>query len=164
MNFEPTADQAAFADTLSRFVADRYDPLLRDRYADLLAGHDPLVWRELAGLGLGALTLPEEDGGLGGGAGDLAAAMQALGPGLLLDPWLQALVASRLIAALGSDAQKAQWLDAITTGETVVGLALGEAGLDHPLELLGRAHGAAAGHDDPGGGQIGPGGLDQLLV
>ncbi len=137
MNFEPTADQAAFADTLSRFVADRYDPLLRDRYADLLAGHDPLVWRELAGLGLGALTLPEEDGGLGGGAGDLAAAMQALGPGLLLDPWLQALVASRLIAALGSDAQKAQWLDAITTGETVVGLALGEAGLDHPLERIG---------------------------
>jgi alkylation response protein AidB-like acyl-CoA dehydrogenase len=133
MNFEPSDDQAAFAETLSRFVTGRYDPLLREAYLAAHGGHDRAVWQELAGLGLVALSIPEEAGGLGGGAMDILAAMQALGPGLVLDPWLQALVGARLIATLGSEAQKAEWLDAIASGGKVLGLAFGEAGLDHPL-------------------------------
>lgn len=146
MNFELNEEQTALADTLSRFVADRYDPLLRDRYAEAPEGHDPAVWEELAGLGLVMLTLPEEDDGLGAGAVDLAAAMEALGPGLLLDPWLPAILVARLLAAHGTDDQKAHWLAGLAGGTRSVGLAVEEAGLDHPLARI-----AAAARREKGG-------------
>lgn len=134
MNFDLTDEQTALADVLRRFAAERYDPMLRDKYIEMPRGYDPAVWRELAGLGIVALTLSEDAGGLGGGAVDLMAAMEALGSGLLLEPWLQSLIASKVLAAVGSDEQKARWIDRISSGEAVIGLALGEAGLDHGLE------------------------------
>lgn len=139
MNFELNDEQAALASTLSRFVADRYEPLQRDRYAEAPQGYEPAVWQELAGLGLVALMLPEEEEGLGAGAVDLAAALEALGPGLLLDPWLPAILVSGLLAAHGTDDQKAHWLAGIASGERVIGLAVDEPGLDHPLARIATA-------------------------
>lgn len=147
MNFELNDEQAALSATLARFVADRYEPPKRDSYAALPQAHDPAVWRELAELGLVALTLPEEDGGLGAGAVELSVALEALGPGLLLDPWLPAIVAGRLIASLGTAAQKDRWLPGIAAGEAVIGLAFDEPGLDHPLaRIAAAAHVSGDGH------------------
>lgn len=106
MNFEASDDQTAFANTLSGFVADRYDAPKRTAYLQEPSGYDRAVWQELASLGLISLRQSEADGGLGGSAGDLVVAMRSLGPALLPDLWLPALVASRLISALGSGAKK----------------------------------------------------------
>ncbi len=69
---------------------------LRDAVADLLAkrspetevrrlmaddtGYDPAVWAELAGMGLLGLTIPEQFGGSGAGAAELAVVSRADGP------------------------------------------------------------------------------------
>ena len=143
MNFEASDDQIAFASTLSRFVADRYDGLKRATYLQEPIGYDRTVWQELAGLGLISLRQSEADGGLGGSAADLMAAMRSLGPTLLPDPWLPALVASRLISMLGSKEQRRRWLPSLANGEATIGLALTEAGLAHPLmhvSTTARAH------------------------
>ena len=133
MNFEASDDQKAFANTLSRFVALRYDGLKRAAYLQEPSGYDRAVWQELAGIGLISLRQSEADGGLGGSAADLMVAMRSLGPALLADPWLPTLVVTRLISALGSKEQKAHWLPHLASGETTIGLALTEAGLAHPL-------------------------------
>lgn len=70
-------------------------------------------------------------------------AMRSLGPALLPDPWLPALVVSRLISSLGSKEQKRRWLPDLASGEATIGLALTEAGLAHPLQHVStntRAH------------------------
>lgn len=133
MDFEPSDEQIAFANTLSRFVADRYDGLKRSIYLQEPAGYDKAVWQELAGIGLISLRQSVADGGLGGSAADLMVAMRSLGPALLADPWLPALVASRLISTLGSKEQTERWLPELANGQATIGLALTEAGLAHPL-------------------------------
>ena len=143
MNFEASDVQTAFASTLSRFVAERYDGVKRAAYLQESSGYDRSVWQELAGIGLISLRQRETDGGLGGSAADLMVAMRSLGPALLLDPWLPTLVVSRLISTLGSEEQKRHWLPDLATGQATMGLALTEAGLGHPLmhvSTRARAH------------------------
>lgn len=133
MNFDLSGEQVAFADTLSRFVDDRYDALQRESHLSQPKGFDPAIWQELAHIGLIALRQHEDDGGLGGSTTDLYVAMRSLGRGLILDPWLTSLVASRLITSLGSQKQKAHWLPRLADGSATIGLALTEAGPAHPL-------------------------------
>lgn len=133
MDFEPSDDQVAFANTLSRFATDRFDGIKREAYLQQPSGYDPAVWKELSAIGLIYLRQSEADGGLGGSTADLMMAMQSLGPALLTDPWLPALVASRLVSERGSEEQKKRWLPPLASGETTLGLALSEAGLAHPL-------------------------------
>lgn len=132
MNFDLSDQQVAFADTLSKFVTDRYGAH-RERYKSEPLGYDQATWQDLASLGLISLRQNEEDGGLGGSTVDLYVAMRALGKGLVLDPWLAALLASRLITTLGSPEQKADWLPKLADGSVTIGLALTEAGPANPL-------------------------------
>ncbi len=72
--------------------------LLRDAVARLANDADRPGWRTLAELGLDGLTLPEDHGGFGGGACDLALVMVQLGPVLAGAEWLGHAAA---IAVLG---------------------------------------------------------------
>jgi alkylation response protein AidB-like acyl-CoA dehydrogenase len=87
------------AQTLERFVAERYDPA--SRLARLKA--DPvdhrLNWPLLAELGVLGLPVPGDDGGMEAGVADLSDALQVLAPGLILEPVADALVATSLLAA-----------------------------------------------------------------
>lgn len=136
MDFNYNDQQLAFADTFSKFVADRYGSQQREAYQKLADGYDAEVWRELAGIGLIYLRQDEADGGLQGSAADLYAAMRSLGPALMMEPWLPTLLASRLITTLGSEAQRQQWLPGLASGEALVGMALSESGLSSPLSHL----------------------------
>lgn len=131
--FDLNEEQAVLSAVLRRFVADRYDPRQRESYAAQPNGFDGAAWQELASLGLNWLTLPAYVDGLSAGVVELSVAMEALGPALLVDPWLQALVVSKLIVTLGSPGQKDRWLADIASGKKVIGLALREPGLDFPL-------------------------------
>jgi len=63
--------------------------------------------------------------------------MQAIGRGLLLEPVLPAVAtAGRLIARLGSDAQKARWLPGILDGTLRTAFAHGEAGSRYDLAAV----------------------------
>ena len=108
MDFTFTEEQQMLQDTTRRFVARDYTfETRRQRLAAAREGRaDRKVWQGLADLGVLALNVPEEDGGLGGNAIDTLLVMGALGEGLVLEPFLSsAVLSTRALATMGSAAQ-----------------------------------------------------------
>jgi alkylation response protein AidB-like acyl-CoA dehydrogenase len=103
MNFEPTDDRRMLADSLNRFLADRYGWEHRLKVAYEAPYHDPRLWDELAELGVLAALVPEEQGGYGGAGFDIATVFEALGRALCPEPVLPQLLAARLLIAAGAD-------------------------------------------------------------
>jgi alkylation response protein AidB-like acyl-CoA dehydrogenase len=66
MNFDMTEDRQMLSETLSRFLADRYDWETRNRVAYTAPYTDAGRWLALAGLGIPGALVPEEQGGFGG--------------------------------------------------------------------------------------------------
>jgi alkylation response protein AidB-like acyl-CoA dehydrogenase len=121
MNFDFTDDQRALADTVRRFVARDYGFERRRRIRDSATGWSREVWQELAELGVLAIGIDEDHGGLGYGPLETGLAMNAFGAGLLLEPYLAAaVVAPALIRRAASADFQARWLPRIATGESIV--------------------------------------------
>jgi hypothetical protein len=121
MDFNFTEEQQLLADTVQRFVREHYSFEARREILQSSAGWSRKVWGELAGLGLTALNVPEEHGGLNAGPVETMLAMNALGQGLLLEPFLGAAVlAPALIARLDDDAAAKELLPSIASGERIV--------------------------------------------
>src|SRR5690348_2613259 len=98
MNFALTDEQRMLADTLARFVAEQYGFATREQIAGSPEGFDRAMWRRFGELGaIGALFAPE-DGGYGGTGDEIAVVFEQLGRGLVVEPFLGALVAGRAIA------------------------------------------------------------------
>ena len=129
MDFSFTEEQTLLADSVQRYLDDRYSFEARKQWlkaTDDGAAHSPTVWNELAGLGVLALRVPEQDGGLGGGAFETLVVAQALGGRMVVEPFLgSAVVATHAIATLGTPEQRAQWLPAMAEGKAIVVPVLG---------------------------------------
>lgn len=116
--------RAAFADSVGRFVAERYDFDTHRRIAASEQGYGSAEWSEMAELGWTCLSLPADQGGLGGGAAETAIVMEGIGRGLLLEPYIATTVlCGTLIASCASDAQKGALMPAIAAAETVIAFA-----------------------------------------
>ena len=94
------------------------------------------LWVMMAGLGWPALTVPEEFGGLGLGLDAAAHLHAALGAAVVPSPMLGTTLASTLLSAAGTDAQKAAWLPGIADGS--VRVAMSQPG-DAPLNADGAS-------------------------
>ncbi|RJG06896.1 acyl-CoA dehydrogenase [Noviherbaspirillum cavernae] len=130
MDFTFTEEQQMLLDTTRRFIAKDYSFETRRKIRETSPeGFSREVWQGLADLGLLSLNVPEEDGGLGGGAIETMLAMNAIGEGLLLEPYLQsAVLATKAIATLGDEQQRAELLPALAAGEKIAALAHDEHG------------------------------------
>lgn len=121
MDFNFTEEQQLLADTVQRFVREHYSFEARREILQSPAGWSREVWQELAGLGLTALNVPEEHGGLNAGPVDTMLVMNRLGEGLLLEPFLGAAVLTPALLTRLNDAKAAaDLLPAIASGERVV--------------------------------------------
>lgn len=106
---------------------DHYTLEKRREYLTQRGGYSAQNWQILAELGLLALPLPEEVGGLGGSAVDVMAIMEALAVGPLVEPFLPSvLLAGNLLARNGSEAQKDDWLGRVISGGATLTLAYAE--------------------------------------
>jgi len=107
MNFQPTEDQKALRETIRSFVADKVP---NERFPDLekSKGFDRDLWGELAEMGVFALRLSEDEGGVDLGFSDAVLVFEELGRRLVPGP----LVWSHLAAGL---------IEGAAAGETVVG-------------------------------------------
>jgi alkylation response protein AidB-like acyl-CoA dehydrogenase len=125
MDFAFTEEQQMLLDTTRRFIAKDYHFETRRRIRqESPEGFSRDAWKVLADIGLLALNVPEADGGLGGSAVDTMLAMNAIGEGLLLEPYLaSAILATKAIALLGDDAQRAELLPGLASGEKMAVLA-----------------------------------------
>ena len=145
MDFDFNEDQRALADTVQRFVARDYTFEKRRAILDSAAGRSREVWQALADLGVLAINVDEDHGGLDYGSQETALVMEAFGAGLLLEPYLDgAVIAPALIRRIaGADFQE-QWLPRIATGDAVVVLAHDDARGEPVTELGGNLSGRKA--------------------
>ena len=134
MDFALTPEQGLLADTVQRFLAQRYAFEARRAILRSQQGWSREVWAGLAEMGLLGLQVPEEQGGLGPAEVETMLAMTAFGKALLLEPYLaSAVLGTALVRQLGSRAQKDELLPAMSAGELVAVPAHGEEGARHDL-------------------------------
>jgi len=132
MNFEHTEDRRMLADALDRYIAEQYAFPVRDRIAQSALGYDPAQWGQFAELGAIAALFPESEGGFGGEGFDVSVVFECLGRGLVVEPFLGALMVGQALVHAGSDDQKAR-LAGIIDGSTIAALAHDEPGSHYEL-------------------------------
>lgn len=117
MNFDLSDEQQQLADSVRKYLASHYDFEKRQAIVRSASGIGNAVWATFADMGLTAIALPGEDGGFGGGALDLMAAMEACGEALVVEPLLDNIAfGGRLVARAGNAAQRAALLPGFIDG------------------------------------------------
>jgi alkylation response protein AidB-like acyl-CoA dehydrogenase len=120
MDFHHSEDRQMLADTLGRYLQQRYPIDTRNRISGSEEGWSREHWAALAELGIVGALFGEEAGGFGGTGFDLAAVFEPLGRALVVEPFLGALMAGRALAkAGGQDAL----LGDVIAGTTLVAFA-----------------------------------------
>jgi alkylation response protein AidB-like acyl-CoA dehydrogenase len=132
MNFQHTEDRRMLADTLNRFVSEQYGFATRDTLAQSEAGFSRDLWGRFAELGTVGALFKEADGGLGGEGFDIAVVFESLGRGLVVEPFLGALVTGHALAHAGSEGQKTL-IASLIEGGIVAALAHDEPGSHYEL-------------------------------
>jgi alkylation response protein AidB-like acyl-CoA dehydrogenase len=126
MNFDYTDEQNMLRDSIAKWAAGQYD---FDKRRTALASEDgwKTNWTTFAELGLLAASLPEEFGGLGGGALDVSVVAEEFGKALVVEPYVPTVViGAGALKYAGSEAQKQEHLNAIAAGERVIAFAQAE--------------------------------------
>ncbi|MER5182910.1 acyl-CoA dehydrogenase family protein [Streptomyces sp. NPDC002896] len=150
-----TAEQDEFRRTLRELLLKRCGPDEVKSAARADAGYDTALWTALSEqLGLPGLALPEDRGGMGRSATELALACEESGRALVPSPLLStAVLAGPLLLALGTERQRAELLPRIAAGALTATLAVPGAGLATALGLTGDNRGDWAGGGRAGGVQ-----------
>jgi len=121
MDFDFTPDQETLRDLVRRWVDKGF--AFERRHAIAKGGGTTRdVYRELAGLGLTGLAVPDAHGGMGFGAVEAMVVMEELGRGLVNAPYAQALIAPALLSAAPA-ALQAAWLPRVADGSGLLVLA-----------------------------------------
>jgi pimeloyl-CoA dehydrogenase small subunit len=137
MNFDYSEEQQLLADSIRRFVAKDYDFEARKKIVASRQGASEDVWKTFAEMGLLGIPFPPEQGGFGGGATDLMSAMEAIGEGLVVEPFLATVgLAAQFIARAGSEAQKNAILPAVIEGRLKMAFAHTESGARYDLAYV----------------------------
>jgi alkylation response protein AidB-like acyl-CoA dehydrogenase len=134
MNFDYSDEQQQLADSLQKYLASNYGFEQRKAILNSASGQSGAVWATFAEMGLTSIALPEADGGFGGGAVDLLAAMEACGEALVVEPLLDNVgLAGRLLSRCGSAAQRSAWLPGLIDGSVQLAFAGLEPGRRYDL-------------------------------
>lgn len=126
MDFNLSEEQQLLKDSVDRFVQDDYDFEARRKLANSDAGYSEDNWKTFAELGWLAVGLPEDQGGFGGPV-ETMIIMEAVGKGLITEPYLPTVIlGGGLVAEAGSDDQKNEILPAIAEGGLKMAFAYAE--------------------------------------
>lgn len=135
MDFEYNEEQQLLADSVSKYLAKAYDFESRKQVINSSTGFNDAAWTAFSEMGLTAIPFAQADGGFGGGAVDMMAAMEAFGEALVVEPVLDHIaLATRLVAKTGSEAQRAGVLPALIDGSRKATFAYLERGQRFTLE------------------------------
>jgi alkylation response protein AidB-like acyl-CoA dehydrogenase len=126
VDFRYSEEQLTLKDTLQKFIAREYTFERRREFARAEPGFSRDAWRQYAELGLLALPLPEDHGGLGGTGIDVMIVMEEFGRGLLLEPYASSIILGGSVLA-NSPSAGSDRLAGVIAGETLLALAAYEA-------------------------------------
>jgi alkylation response protein AidB-like acyl-CoA dehydrogenase len=128
MYFDLTDEQQAIKATAHDFLASRMKSERLRELAESEDGFDAGLWQEMAELGWTGLALPEEWGGQGLGAVELAVLFEEMGYACAPSPLLSSTIAGLALALCGSEQQRERWLRPLALGELRGTPALWDAG------------------------------------
>jgi len=121
MDFSYSEEQSMLVSSCERLVRERCGFEARRAQLKTEPSQRPPLWNALAELGVTALCVPEDAGGLGRPMIDGALVAQALGRGWLLEPFVAAaLAAPTTLAHLPASPTRDEWLGGIASGERIV--------------------------------------------
>ena len=133
MDFDFTDDQEQLRDAVRKWVDKGYD-FERRRGIAKAGGFSREAYGQLAELGLAGLYIPEAEGGLGMGPVEGMVVMEELGRGIVLEPFVQTLIAGAVLSSHAPQAVKSAWLPKIASGESLVVLAHQERAARYKFE------------------------------
>jgi alkylation response protein AidB-like acyl-CoA dehydrogenase len=129
MNFSLTEEQIALKDTIAKFVERDYTFDDRWKIVRSQAGWSRRHWNQLAEIGLMALPIAEQDGGLGGTGVETMIVMEQIGRGLIVEPYLGCVaVPVALLTKGATDIDRTGLLERIASGEKLAAFAHTEPG------------------------------------
>lgn len=131
MDFNLSEDQEFFRQTVQKFLASEVPLETVRQLAESKNGFDDGWWRQGAELGLTALLVPEEQGGMslaGEGLLDLAMLAEEMGRLVSPGPLLATSVFAAAIAEFGTEEQKNTFLPQVVAGDLKGSWALYETG------------------------------------
>lgn len=122
MDFNLNEDRRMLADTLEKFLRDKY-PI--EKRLEIAAGDDgwsSQLWKQFADLGIIGALFEEDAGGFGGKGDDLMVVFEKLGTSLVVEPFLSTgVLAGTILSALDHEL-----VEGIISGEIQVSLAHAE--------------------------------------
>lgn len=125
MDFDFSEEQTALREAVQRWVERAYT-FERRRSILTEGGFSRQAYGELADLGLCALTVHEDHGGLGMGPIEAMVVMEELGRGLVLEPLTHTLMASAVLQAHAPADLRSTCLPRLAGGEALITLAYQE--------------------------------------
>ncbi|MFC9997586.1 acyl-CoA dehydrogenase family protein [Nocardia sp. NPDC127526] len=124
MDFSFTAEQDLLRDTVTEFLAARYDLESSRAAARVGAGWQPEIWRGLAEeVGILGAGLPESVGGIGGGPVETMIIAEALGGALVVEPYVDTVVVGGGLLRRADGKRAEDLLSGIAAGEVITGFA-----------------------------------------
>ncbi len=149
MEFGLSQDQELFKSTLRRFLAEQCPTSRVREIMETETGHDPNLWAGLVELGVTAIGVPEDRGGVGGDFFDVALVSEEMGYAATPGPFLGNAIATVALAE-GEAGEAADWLERIAAGSAIATVAIGEAGSQwSPDAMQARVEGGRLSGDKP---------------
>jgi len=137
MDFSLSEEQNQLRDSVSKFVADNCDVERHRRLSSGVLGFDAEVWQKFAELGWLAIAFSEAQGGIGGNAVDVMVIAEALGHGLVREPFLHTAITCGAFLRLGAnEAQQAQYIPGLIDGSSQWAFAFAEEGSGFEFQAI----------------------------
>jgi len=137
-------ERAAMRAGFARLLAEKCSEADVRRVMATPSGHDPALWQAISGMGLPALIVDADHGGIGAGPVEVEAIMEEAGAALFAGPLLSsAVLAAGLLNESDDIDAKSRLLPGLAAGETIAAVALtGEGGTWTPDGVAARASAA----------------------
>ena len=137
MDFSLSEEQLLLRESVEKYVADHGGVERHRQLSNSELGYDQQAWASFAELGWLAFPFSEADGGLGGSASDLMVLSEALGKGLVREPYLHcAITCGGLLSIAASEAQRAEWIPALMAGQSQWAFAFAEPPSGYDVEAI----------------------------
>jgi alkylation response protein AidB-like acyl-CoA dehydrogenase len=120
-----TDDHRELGDVARSFLTAQKARLASRALLDADSETRPAFWAELAGLGWLGLHIEEQYGGSGYGLPELVVVIDELGRAVAPGPFVPTVVVSSVIAAVGTDEQKARLLPGLVDGTHTAAIGFG---------------------------------------
>ncbi len=143
MDLSLSEEQQLLKDSAAKFVQDQAGVDRKRAQREQAPGFDPATWQQFAELGWLALPFAEDDGGIEGGALDVAVLTEEFGRGLVCEPFLPNIVICGGFLRRASEQHRAAHLPALMAGESQWAFAYAESDSRYKLQRCATAAQAA---------------------